>query len=375
MLVPQKTGVENYTTALALALDRAASASSVDLFLYCHAGSAYADSSLLGQYTARLPRTTVRAYKPARGYRAALSAMAVLDRLDLLHMPSLAVPLWVGCPILVTFHDASWLHLPDEGKRIEGRIGRQSAEDAVRRASAFIAVSENTKRDLCEHYGIGPVAVSVVHHGVDAAYRVVAGAARRVSEDYGLARYILAVGTVQFRKNLARLLDAYNRLRKRHSIPHALVVIGRRGWGAEQVTDKVAELGLDGCVRFLDYVPDKDMPGLYNAADLLVYPSLYEGFGLPLLEAMACGTVVATSDTSSLPEIAGDAALYFDPTSVREMAAAMHAALTDSSLRNRMRARGLHRVQSFTWDKTARETLHVYRSVSNARGADEPSYR
>jgi glycosyltransferase involved in cell wall biosynthesis len=168
---------------------------------------------------------------------------------------------------------------------------------------------------------------------------------------------------VEPRKNLLRLLEAYQEVRK-WSQSWRLVIVGARNyWKSSPVAQKVKDLGLEGQVKFTGYIPDEDLPALYNGADLFCFPSLYEGFGLPVLEAMACGTPVVTANSSSLPEVAGEAALLVDPYIVTELAAAMRRVLEDPALAEDLRQKGLERVKQFTWEKTARETIAVYEKV------------
>jgi glycosyltransferase involved in cell wall biosynthesis len=171
---------------------------------------------------------------------------------------------------------------------------------------------------------------------------------------------------LQPRKNLSRVVEAFALLRERRpELPHRLAIVGRIGWGVEPLQQRVRELQLESVVPFAGYVADEDLPALYSAADLFVYPSLYEGFGIPPLEAMACGTPVVTSNVSSLPEVVGDAALSVNPLDVEAMASAMEKVLTDAALRQTLSERGLERARAFTWERMARLTIEVYQEVSS----------
>ena len=175
--------------------------------------------------------------------------------------------------------------------------------------------------------------------------------------------FILFVGNISPRKNILALLQAFNKLKKR-GIKHKLVIAGKKDQRYEQVLKTLNELNLGGEVIFTGYVPEEDLPKLYNAADLFVYPSLYEGFGLPILEAMACGTPVVASNVSSLPEVAGDAGLLVNPQDVDALTNAMYKVLTDDKLKESLIDKGLERAKFFSWEKTARETLEVYKEVA-----------
>jgi glycosyltransferase involved in cell wall biosynthesis len=175
-------------------------------------------------------------------------------------------------------------------------------------------------------------------------------------------QFILSLGTIEPRKNLASLLEAYRVLRNQGS-DLGLVIVGKKGWLYEGFFHRLRELGLENEVLFTGFVPDEDLPAICSAAELFVFPSLYEGFGLPVLEAMACGAPVITSNVSSLPEVAGNAALLVDPASVRELTEAMAAVLQDEELRTSLQSKGPKQAARFSWEKAARETLAVYQSV------------
>jgi glycosyltransferase involved in cell wall biosynthesis len=232
----------------------------------------------------------------------------------------------------------------------------------LRRADRVITISDCSKRDIVRLCGIPEEKVVVTPLAADPAFRPdpegTAGSAVT-----GLPRpYILNVGTLEPRKNLEGLLRAFGAA-KREGLPHTLVVTGARGWGRSRLAAIVEELRLEESVVFTGFVDDHDLPHLYAGADFFVYPSLYEGFGLPPLEAMACGTPVITSNVSSLPEVTGEAALLVDPRSVTDLAAAMVRLAGDASLRETLRERGLARARLFSWERTAAETLTVYRGV------------
>jgi len=176
-------------------------------------------------------------------------------------------------------------------------------------------------------------------------------------------RFVLAVGNLQPRKNLDRLLGAYARLHDRGVVPHGLVLVGQRWYKGEAVAERIRELGIEKDVRLTGYVSDEELVALYNLADIFVYPSLYEGFGLPVLEAMACGTPVVTSNTTSLPEVAGDAAVLVDPRSESEIMNAIERVACDPDYRRELRRRGLAQAAKFSWRRVAEQTAEVYRSV------------
>jgi glycosyltransferase involved in cell wall biosynthesis len=218
--------------------------------------------------------------------------------------------------------------------------------------SAIVAGSENTKQDIIKYYGIDPSRISVIYPGVDDfQFHFVPRECPHQSP------YILYVGNQYSYKNLVRLIEAFSRLTK-HNQTHHLFLVGKKDLLYYPVLESmVREFGLEPSVKFIDYLPNKELPLMYAQADLFVFPSLYEGFGLPAIEAMACGCPVVASDCASLPEVCGDAALYFSPTDVSDMARAISTVLEVPELRAQMIARGYKRVQEFKWEKTAKRYL------------------
>jgi glycosyltransferase involved in cell wall biosynthesis len=294
---------------------------------------------------------------------------------DLLFVPAHVLPLLHPRHSVVTVHDLGYLYYPQAHPFLDRLYLDLSTRYHCRAAAHIIAVSQATKDDLVRHYRADPRRITVVHSAHDAGlFRPADPAAQRaVRERYGLhAPYLLYLGTLQPRKNLARLLEAFAQLhplpgpppeRGRES-PLSLVIAGKKGWLYEPLFQQVKRLGLGGRVIFTGYVPQEDLPPLLSGALGLVLPSLYEGFGLPLLEAMACGTPVICANVSALPEIAGDAALLIDPLDVTDLAESMARLVEDEGLRRRLTARGLERAGQFSWDRCARETLAVLEKVA-----------
>ena len=234
----------------------------------------------------------------------------------------------------------------------------------AKRAKRLLTFSEAVKGQLVNRLRFEPSRIVVTPLAADERFRpqppeVIA----KVRERYGLQRpYLLFVGTIEPRKNLPTLLKAFAPLT--NSLPHRLVLVGAKGWGWEQVAGEIERLGLKGRVMCTEYVPDEDLPALMNGADLFVYPSLGEGFGLPPLEAMACGTPVLCSDAPALPEVVGDAALTLPPTEVAAWTETLHRVLRDEGLRETLRRKGLERARQFSWEETARRTLHAFEAAA-----------
>lgn len=290
---------------------------------------------------------------------------------DVYHVPDTYGPPTRRACLVLTVHDLIPWVLPEiapgasTAHPMHARYLRY-AGPALQRAAAVIAVSESTRRDLLTRFPLAPERVVVVPYGVSARFRPLPPEeCAPVLARYALAEqpYLLFVGRIEQRKNVGRLLAAFARLR-RAGLPHRLVIAGTPGRGEplDALYDQMAALG--PAVIQLDYVAHDDLPALYNGATALVWPSLYEGFGMPPLEALACGTPVVTSAVASLPEVVGDAGLLVDPTSVEAIAAAIERVVNDAVLRQTLRARGLERAQRFTWARAAQQTLEVYRRVA-----------
>ncbi len=286
-----------------------------------------------------------------------------LGRVDIFHSPDFVLPPVARAVKVLTIHDLSFLRVPEcADPRLRWYLG-QVVPRSVRRADFLLADSESTRRDLVELLGVPPERVQVIYGGVDAMFAPVedAEALRRAREKYARGRpFILAVGTLEPRKNYPTLIRAFARARQAARLPHALVIVGRKGWVYEPIFAAVDDLGLHDEVIFPGFVPDEELPALYNGADVLVTPSFYEGFGLPALEAMACGTPVIVSDVSSLPEVVGEAGVRIDPRDEAGLAEAIVRVVGDSALRAGLREAGLRRAREFTWDRAARELLGVY---------------
>ncbi len=291
------------------------------------------------------------------------------EGIDLLHSLAFVSPLVSPCPTVVTIYDLSFLLFPRSFQRLRrfylGLFTRISAQKARR----VIAVSENTRRDIVRLLEIPPEKVEVIHCGVGEIFRPLPeGEVDNFRRRRGLPeRFILFIGTLEPRKNVATLIEAYSLLIARYP-SLKLIIGGAKGWFCEGIFAEVDRLGLQGRVLFPGYIPQRELPFWYNAAELFVYPSLYEGFGLPPLEAMACGTPVIASDASSLPEVVGEAGMLVNPLDVEALAEAMGHVLSDEALRRGMSERGLKRARRFSWRKMAHETVQLYRRAVELEG-------
>jgi len=289
-------------------------------------------------------------------------------RIDVLHSPHHHTPLVLPPPPprrVVTVHDVTFLLLPERYPPV-----RRLYMEAVTRASALVAEaiitpSQTVRDDLVRTLRVPAERVVAVPEAAAARFAPASGEAQaRVRERYGLpGRFVLSVGSREPGKNRSRLLRALALLRGQ-GLACDLAIVGQPAWRYEAEAALVQSLGLYGCVRFLGYVPDDDLPALYSAATVFAYPSLYEGFGLPVLESMACGTPVVTSNVSATAEVAGGAALLVDPRDTRALAGALGRLLSDEALRGELRARGLERASQFSWERAARETQLIYELVA-----------
>jgi glycosyltransferase involved in cell wall biosynthesis len=266
-----------------------------------------------------------------------------------------------GVPSVATVHDLSQLHVPGKYDVLRMFHARRLMPALMRRQDRLICVSENTRRDVLRHARVRADRVSVVYNGADLArFRSLRpGLKRLLAQRFGLyGPYVLYVARLEHPgKNHVRLLDAFARLVAQGRYPHRLVLAGPDWSGSEAIHQHIRRLGIEDRVLTTGFVASEDLPGLYQGADLLAFPSLYEGFGIPLVEAMAAGTAACVSDRGSLPEIAGDAALLFDPGSPASIAHAMEQLLSDASLRDKLVARGRLRAAEFDWDRCAREVV------------------
>lgn len=363
----RSAGVAVYTAALARAL--AALRPEVELVLFGLRAPGLRSPSPDGQAPTPANLRTQQSwlYPLVMGQPLPLPRIALehaLGDIDVFHATAYAAPIARRAAVVVTVHDLALLRFPELGTAALRRLVARTAASAAT-AQRVIAVSETTRRDLIALCAVPAEKICVVPNGCDPDFVPLepAIARARVAAAYGIeGPYILHVGTLEPRKNLGRLVDAIARLHAAgHTLP--LVLAGAPGWGAEALDRVIAASRLGESVRRLGRVSAADLPALYGAATLFTYPSLYEGFGLPPLEAVACGTPVVASNAGALPEVLGDAALLVDPLDEGALAAAMQRLLTDRDLRAALRERGLARARQFTWARCARATWAVYEAA------------
>lgn len=321
------------------------------------------------RFSNRWPNFTVRSTRPHTPLiRIPLTLSAEIRRrpVDVLHVQYTA-PLLVPCPVVATIHDLAFEHLPETFKRRSWMQMRMTVRHTAKTAAHIITGSEFSRQDIIDTYKVSPSRITVTPEAAPAVFAPANQAEiERVRRAYGIDdEYILAVGSIQPRKNLVRLMAAYSHLRRRSpqaKLPR-LVLVGKCAWLYNETLRSIDELELQKSVTLTGYVPESDLPGLYSGALCFVYPSYFEGFGLPPLEAMKCGAAVIVGNKTSLPEVVGDAAVLVDPFDVSAIGSAIESVITDSSLRASLQAKGLERAKLFDWRETARKTLAIYEKV------------
>ncbi len=296
------------------------------------------------------------------------------DRLDLFHATHYVIPPLARARAVVTIHDIIHVlypqFLPSRAALLYARV---MIRRALRRADRIITVSYNSKRDLVDYFGIAPSRVEVIYNGVAGIFRADVPRAERdrVAEKYALPRpYLLFLGGEKPHKNVRNVLRAYAEARRATALPHSLVLAGPMPTNRSRVEALIAALDLEPLVRRPGVVPEEDLPGLFAGADAFLYPTLYEGFGLPVAEAMACGVPVLTSSTSALQEIAGGYAYLVDPMDVDAIARGITDLATDPSRRAEFAELGRRRAADFSWDHAAEQTLRVYAEALAGRRAE-----
>jgi glycosyltransferase involved in cell wall biosynthesis len=300
-----------------------------------------------------------------------LSAELRRNPVDVLHVQFTSPP-FAPCPVVVSIHDLSFEHLPltfNWRSRFQLRL---TVRRSARQAARILVPSESVRGDIIETYQISPERVNTIPLAAPAHFGPVADEKelQRVRQTYGIVGdYILSVGSIQPRKNLARLVGAYSRLRRERpdvKLPK-LALVGKKAWLYDETLRAINESGLGGLILLTGYVAEADLPAIYSSALCFVYPSYFEGFGLPPLEAMKCGTPVIAGNRTSLPEVMGDAGLLIDPFDEAAIASALARLINNSDLRAELRVKGLKRAELFDWRETARRTLQVYEEVGKRK--------
>ncbi|MGE0129585.1 MAG: glycosyltransferase family 4 protein [Blastocatellales bacterium] len=289
---------------------------------------------------------------------------------DVLHVQYTAPP-FCRVPVVATIHDLAFERMPETFTRRGSFQLKLTVRRTAKKAARIATVSEYSRQDLLGIYKLPPEKVVVTYNGIESHFtpqQASPNEAEQIRQRFGVSRdFLLAVGSLQPRKNLVRLIRAYSKLRsEREDFTPQLVIVGRKLWLTDGIFDEVNRQRWADDVILTGYVADEDLPALYRAARAFVYPSLFEGFGLPPLEAMACGTPVVTSGVSSLPEVTGDAALLIDPNDEQALANALIEILNNERLRVELREKGIAQAGKFTWRDAAEKTLRLYRESFEA---------
>lgn len=269
------------------------------------------------------------------------------------------------CKYAVTIHDLIPRIYPSKFTKKHRLIQNTLLPHILRKADKIIVDSNSTKNDIIKFYPRYEDKIKVIYLGVESHFfprsnHEIEKTLDKYNVDF---RYILFLGTVEPRKNIIRVVDAFIQLKQEGNIEQKLIITGRKGWLYKDIIEKINKTPFSQDIIFTDFVDDEDLPSLYSGAEIFLYPSLYEGFGLPVLEAMSCGSPVITSNLSSLPEVAGDAAILVDPMNVEEIVQAMEKLLRDRELRKELKRKSLERAKFFSWEMAAKETLHLYEDI------------
>jgi len=359
-------GNESYATNLVEALAEIDTKNQYTLYV--------TKAAAVQRFQGRWPNVSVRMTLPHTPLiRIPLTLSAELRRnpVDLLHVQFTAPPI-CPCPVVVSIHDLAFEHLPETFKRRSRFQLRFTVRRTARKAAEIITISDYSKCDIIKTYKINPAKVTVTPLAAPAAFAPVTDPAEldRVARRHGIiGDYVLAVGSIQPRKNLNRLIEAYSGLvaARGAALVPMLVLVGKRAWLYRDTLDLVEKQGLRDKIIFTGYVPELDLPALYSGALFFVYPSYFEGFGLPPLEAMQCGTPVVVGNRTSLPEVVGDAGLLVDPFDIPSIASGLAQMLDNSEFRTQLRVKGLERARAFNWKRTAELTLEVYQRTFHAQ--------
>ncbi len=364
--VRQGAGIGRYTRSLIGALPALDHENSYRLFVAARGVEAKVPEAPNFR-AVRLPVTDRETALVWQRLRLPIPIDLCLGPLDLFHSPDFVLPPVLTGRKVLTVHDLSFLRVPEYAHPVLREYLCRVVPRSVHRADLVLADSASTRTDVIELLRVPEDRVQIVYAGVEDRFRPVTDAATlaAVRERYGLDRpFILGLGTLEPRKNFVGLIEAFARLIQRRHLPHDLVIVGGKGWLYEPIFQRVRGLGLEGRVHFPGHVADDDLPAVYTLAACLAYPSFYEGFGIPALEAMACGTPVVTTRASSLPEVAGPAALYVDPHDNEGLVEALDRVLHDEALRRELEAAGHRQAAQFTWQRAAQTLLSAYRSVA-----------
>jgi len=314
--------------------------------------------NLLIDTSNRIQRITFEHFRLAKYYKQ--------HHFQLYHAPGYILPYFWNSPSVVTIHDLIALEYPEFCQRESVIYFNLFLPRSIKKATKIIAVSNKVKNDIINHFRILPDKIEVIYHGIDERYKKNQSEdiLTRIRNKYQLPKqFLLFVGNIEPKKNLERLIDAFYQLKQQTEIKHKLVLVGKNGWKYKSLYDSIYRLKLDSEILFTGYVPQEDLPSIYSLADIFVFPSLYEGFGIPPLEAMACETPALVSNQGALPEITGNNCLQVNPYDVNDIAKGIYTLLTNECLKKKMIENCKKWIKDFTWERAANQTMQVYEEV------------
>lgn len=286
-------------------------------------------------------------------------------KIDLFHSPISYIPPGVNIPAIMTIHDLRYFHFPETYTRLRRNFLEKMIPISAKRAWKIIAVSEYTKKDIIEKLGIPPEKIIVIHEGIDSkkfTQQYDSSLQNEIKKKYQLpSKYILAVGHLEPRKNYIRLLEAFKIFKEKYKSPHSLVIVGQENWFYKNIYKRVNELKIDNFIHFTGYVPDDDLVIIYKSATVFIAPSIFEGFGLTPLEAMAAGVPVIVSNAAAHPEICGDAALYFNPYNIDEIAETLEQTISNEHIREMLKQKAVSQISKFKWSDCCSKTFQLYK--------------
>ncbi|MCC8197364.1 MAG: glycosyltransferase family 4 protein [Tannerellaceae bacterium] len=288
------------------------------------------------------------------------------NKFDLLHSSGYILPFGWDHPSIITIHDIIAIEYPELCSTLNRWYFRFFLPQSICNSTKIIAVSHTVKQDIVKRFKVNPAKVEVIYHGVNSEFKEITStvALEEIRRRYDLpSRFILYLGNIEPKKNLVRLIKAYQQLIRETGWDYYLVIAGRLAWKYQDVLQEIGKVDDQNRIRLLDFIPQRDLPFIYNLADLFVFPSLYEGFGLPPLEAMACKVPVVVSNRGALPEVTGHNALLVDPYSIHSIAKGMYDTLVNESLKMQVIKKGYEHVQSFSWSQTWSQTEKLYRNI------------
>lgn len=293
-------------------------------------------------------------------------AECLVGKVDIFHSPFFYLPECKTAKTVITIHDLMVFKHPEFLSQSRIKTIQKQITSSVKSADAIIVVSEFTRKELIDFFGIAARRIKVILNGISDRFGIenTGVGTGEIKKKYKITKpYLLFVGNIEPKKNIPYLIRAFKLFRERFKYHHQLVIVGNKGWGFSEVLKLALDLGLEEEVLFPGVVSDEDLPELYRGADLFVFPSLFEGFGIPVIEAMACGTPVITSGNTSLAEVVDTAAIFFDPTDIEDLAEKMNSVLNSGEIRNNLIEKGLARSKMFSWKKCAQQTIQLYHEL------------